>query len=90
MWLGSISFGVYLWHMPLMLFERGVGLFPEHQPFAAVGAVAALTLPVAWASWTLVERPLLRRPQRKPASATGSLPGAWWPSMTPEPATRSS
>jgi len=80
-WLGAISFGVYLWHMPLMLFERGVGLFPEHQPVAAVLAVSALTLPVAWASWVFVERPLLRR-----APKPSRLAGAWWPAMTPEPA----
>lgn len=73
LWLGSISFGVYLWHMPLMLFERGVGLFPEHQPIAAALAVSALTLPVAWASWALVERPLLRR-SAVPRSLTVSEP----------------
>jgi peptidoglycan/LPS O-acetylase OafA/YrhL len=84
-WLGAISFGVYLWHMPLMLFERGIGLFPEHQPVAAVLAVSALTLPVAWASWVFVERPLLRRAP-KPSRSAGGLPGAWWPAMTPEPA----
>ena len=58
--LGNLSFPIYLWHMPLMLALRGVGLFPEQRPVAALAAVLAVTLPVAWLSWNLVERPLLR------------------------------
>ncbi len=58
--LGELSFPIYLWHMPLMLGLRGFGLFPEGRPLAALAAVLAMTLPVAWCSWHLVERPLLR------------------------------
>lgn len=58
--LGELSFPVYLWHMPLMLGLRGAGLFPEGRPWAALGAVLLLTLPVSWLSWTCVERPVLR------------------------------
>ncbi len=59
--LGTLSFPIYLWHMPLMLGLRGAGLFPEGRPVAAFFAVMAATLPVAWLSWTMVERPALRR-----------------------------
>jgi peptidoglycan/LPS O-acetylase OafA/YrhL len=58
--LGDLSFPIYLWHMPLMLALRGAGLFPEQRPVAALVAVLAVTLPVAWLSWHVVERPLLR------------------------------
>jgi peptidoglycan/LPS O-acetylase OafA/YrhL len=58
--LGTLSFPIYLWHMPLMLGLRGAGLFPEGRPVAAFAAVMAVTLPVAWCSWALVERPALR------------------------------
>lgn len=58
--LGELSFPVYLWHMPLMLALRGAGLFPEGRPVAALAVVLLVTLPVAWLSWNLVERPALR------------------------------
>lgn len=66
--LGELSFPVYLWHMPLMLGLRGAGLFPEGRPWAALGAVLLVTLPVAWLSWTCVERPVLRRAAARRAS----------------------
>lgn len=58
--LGDLSFPVYLWHMPLMLGLRGVGVFPEGRPFVALAAVLLVTFPVAWISWRFVERPALR------------------------------
>lgn len=84
--LGSLSFAVYLWHMPLMLALRGAGLFPEGQPVAAFLAVLAVTLPVAWLSWRFVEQPwLTRRPDpavARPGSsrlAPKALPLSWKP-----------
>ncbi|MCV7145268.1 acyltransferase family protein [Mycobacterium riyadhense] len=64
-WLGTISYGVYLWHWPIFLAlngERtgwtGLGLF---------GARCALTVAVAFASWWLIEQPIRRwRPERVP------------------------
>lgn len=72
--LGDLSFPIYLWHMPLMLALRGAGLFPEGRPLAALVVVLAVTLPVAWVSWTCVERPALRhaaRTRRRTAGKTG-------------------
>ena len=83
--LGDLSFPIYLWHMPLMLALRGAGLFPEGRPLAALPAVLAVTLPVAWLSWTRVERPVLRwsarpRPRRyvgiEPAKRPRSSPSS--------------
>lgn len=59
--LGAMSFGVYLWHMPVMFAARAAGVFPEGEPLRAVAVVTALTLPVAWASWVCLERPILQR-----------------------------
>ncbi|MDT5222813.1 MAG: hypothetical protein QOG19_220, partial [Mycobacterium sp.] len=64
-WLGTISYGVYLWHWPIFLMlngERtgwsGLGLF---------GVRCALTIAVAGVSYWAIEQPIRRwRPQRVP------------------------
>jgi peptidoglycan/LPS O-acetylase OafA/YrhL len=67
--LGRISYGLYLWHLPVLAAfgVLGVGLTPM-----AVPAVAVAIL-VATASYYLVERPFLRRrrqqaPESRPAT----------------------
>jgi peptidoglycan/LPS O-acetylase OafA/YrhL len=56
--VGLVSYGVYLWHVPLLLFGRGHHLLPS----TFLGALA-VTLPVVLlvsaGSWYLVERPLI-------------------------------
>ncbi|WP_354697664.1 O-acetyltransferase OatA [Paraconexibacter sp. AEG42_29] len=76
--LGDLSFPMYLWHMPVMLGLRGFGLFPEGRPVAALAVVLAVTIPVSWASWTLLERPALRfsaaRARRRVPVAVPAVP----------------
>ncbi|HVL94571.1 MAG TPA: acyltransferase [Solirubrobacteraceae bacterium] len=56
--LGTVSYGFYLWHVPVLLFLRAHGLLPLSTPGAAlVGGAASLV--VAAASWRLVERPAI-------------------------------
>lgn len=71
--LGTVSFGVYLWHMPVMLVARAAGVFPEGEPVLAVLVVSALTLPIAWLSWVCVERPFVRHRSSRPGPALGVL-----------------
>jgi peptidoglycan/LPS O-acetylase OafA/YrhL len=56
--LGTISYGLYLWHLPVLLWLRFEGLMPGGfvLPWLEVTALAAL---VAYASWVLVERPAI-------------------------------
>jgi peptidoglycan/LPS O-acetylase OafA/YrhL len=75
--LGVISYGIYLWHLPLLLVVREVGLLPAtFAPRLAV--VLALAIGAAALSWILVERPILRyvgsrqRPPRARRSRRGS------------------
>ena len=83
-WLGEISYGIYLWHLPLLLWLYREGV---HFPPALLGATLAWTIACASASYYLVERPLLRfkdggprlrPPQRtgRPIAVTGAASGA--------------
>lgn len=64
-WLGTISYGVYLWQVPVLIILRGP-LTPRHHPIGASAVIVLLALVVtgavalAAASWYLLERPILR------------------------------
>jgi peptidoglycan/LPS O-acetylase OafA/YrhL len=88
--LGAISYGFYLWHVPVLLAMRGHGLLPLDPvlgTLAALGPVVA----VSALSWFALERPIIawarqrnararkeRQPRevvRRPAPASGSSGG---------------
>jgi peptidoglycan/LPS O-acetylase OafA/YrhL len=57
-WVGLVSYGVYLWHVPLILFARRMDVFPgQYLPRLLLVLVPVLI--AAAASWYLVERPLM-------------------------------
>ncbi len=76
-WLGSRSFGAYLWHFPLI---QLFGAAKNTAPWWKLAAVAILTLILAELSYRLIEQPaggLLRgstqgRPADKPSPALGT------------------
>jgi len=61
-WLGNISFGVYLWHYPIM---RAMALVAPDTWLSTWGSIVAMpialliTLPIATLSYRLIERPLM-------------------------------
>ena len=64
-WLGVISYGVYLWHWPIFLALNGERTGLTGMPLFAIRAVA--TVAVAAASWWLIEQPIRRwRPVHVP------------------------
>jgi peptidoglycan/LPS O-acetylase OafA/YrhL len=68
LWLGLISYGIYLWHVTVLqvLEDLGFQRSLHFHPFVVVTAVSlVLTSAVSAASWYLAERPILR---------AGSLP----------------
>lgn len=70
-YLGRISYGVYLWHQIILaggLIPFSIGFYQR----AAVGI--ALTLAVASASYRFVEQPFLRRKRRDQVELEGSVP----------------
>lgn len=79
--LANLSYSVYLWHVPLMLWWQRTLHFREfHGHFAALLALTlGSSLAVAAVSWFLVERPVLRhgpkawRGRSVPPSAGGTV-----------------
>ena len=73
-YLGRISYGVFLWHLPIMFALRellGYRLFAGHFWITLLGTLS-LSVPIAAASWHLLEEPVLRWVRRRttPSVAT--------------------
>jgi peptidoglycan/LPS O-acetylase OafA/YrhL len=58
-WIGTISYGIYLWHWPIFVYLNGARA-GWSQPWLDLARVG-LTLVVATASYYLVERPIRQR-----------------------------
>jgi peptidoglycan/LPS O-acetylase OafA/YrhL len=57
-WFGLISYPLYLWHWPLLSFAR---IMVGEVPAAGIRiAVVALSVPLAWLTYTLLEKPIRR------------------------------
>ena len=78
-YLGEISYGVYLWHLPLLLAIQdrlGYDTFSGHF-WILLALTAASSVLVASLSWRLLERPLIRWVSSDgSAAATGPSPAA--------------
>jgi peptidoglycan/LPS O-acetylase OafA/YrhL len=67
--LGTISYGVYLWHVPVLWWLRGQGLLPL-DPVLALPVLLVPTVLMAFASWRFVERPVMDWARSRPARET--------------------
>jgi peptidoglycan/LPS O-acetylase OafA/YrhL len=75
-WLGTITYGLYLWHIPLLVFARGNGLLPGGVLSGLVMLPVAIALGAA--SWYVIERPAMRWAGRLPrtrGASTGARSG---------------
>ena len=61
--LGTLSYGIYLWHYPVLYWLQMHDLFPKAF-WPAAERVLALTFVIAIASWFLVEKPILKLSDR--------------------------
>jgi peptidoglycan/LPS O-acetylase OafA/YrhL len=78
-WLGTISYGIYLWHVPIIEAINGsITVPPSRLPLPAAAAllVAALVggIVLGALSWYLVERPATRLVRRRRAPEPGLTP----------------
>lgn len=78
-WLGEISYGIFLWHLTVMfaLADRGANDWLPGNPFVSLTlSTLAVTIPLAAASYYLVERPLMRTtwPRRARRAAVAEPP----------------
>jgi hypothetical protein len=62
-WLGERSYGIYLWHLPVIAFTPDT--LWEDAPLARAAAQVVITLLIAAASWSLVEDPIRRAGARR-------------------------
>jgi peptidoglycan/LPS O-acetylase OafA/YrhL len=65
--VGEISYGVYLWHLPLLLAIQhwlGYRTFSGHF-WTLLGVTSVASVVVAWLSWHLLEQPLIRFANRR-------------------------
>jgi peptidoglycan/LPS O-acetylase OafA/YrhL len=82
LWIGSVSYGVYLWHQVVysMLARHGItadvaGALRVSTFVAALALCLPITMIMAWLSWRLVERPALSlRTLRPPAALAPERP----------------
>lgn len=66
LWLGNVSFGIYLWHFPVM--QTLLKLFPQAATsidgsVAVLGATLTLTFALAALSYYAIERPAMALPR---------------------------
>jgi len=75
--VGRISYSLYLWHWPIFIFIRLSDLFPAEHHQALTKIVAVLvTIVVATLSWRYVETPIRTGPRRPRRRALFAVAGA--------------
>jgi peptidoglycan/LPS O-acetylase OafA/YrhL len=72
-WIGGLSYSLYLWHWPMLAFARYSSVTPLSSP-ATVGIIVA-SFPMAWLSYRYIETPFRRPVSRRGAFGVLTLAG---------------
>jgi peptidoglycan/LPS O-acetylase OafA/YrhL/O-antigen/teichoic acid export membrane protein len=80
-WLGEVSFGIYLYHYPIVYAVTRTGLLPNHGALRLIILIAVaglVTITLAAFSWYVIERPFIRlsRQRLRLRAAPAVAPGA--------------
>lgn len=70
--LGTVSYGVYLWHVPLLLAGRSANLLPEGTVLASM-IVLTISIALGALSWHFVERPSIVWARKPRTQSTDEL-----------------
>lgn len=70
--LGTVSYGVYLWHVPLLLAGRSANLLPEGTVLASA-LVLSISVAIGALSWRFVESPSIAWARKSRARSNGEL-----------------
>lgn len=74
-WLGLISYGIYLWHLPILLKLHDLGArdwIPGSGAVSLFVVTLVITIACAGASYYLLERPILKLKYRRARSRRGA------------------
>jgi peptidoglycan/LPS O-acetylase OafA/YrhL len=75
-YLGTISYGIYLWHLPVLLSLKTLTWI---SPSTALICGVALTCVFASGSWHLFEKPIMKKLRNKPIEQSWkfAIPARW-------------
>ncbi len=88
-WYGKLSYGLYLWHFPVIYLLRSLEIWPSSLLWSCTAVMVLSTL-LAMISWSLLEKPAMEWARRKTASKPSDPPAeppaadeAWPPEQRP-------
>ena len=58
---GDISYGIYIYHFPIMQIAVNLGYFDRYNPFLVAGAIILMVVILGFLSWHLLEKKFLKR-----------------------------
>ena len=59
-WIGKVSYSLYLWHWPIFVLVNSAGWYARGLPHVALPLQLAVMLLFAWLSWRFIEQPCRR------------------------------
>lgn len=58
---GDISYGIYIFHCPIINIAVSLGFFQLYNPYVVASAIIVIVILVGFVSWHLIEKPFLKR-----------------------------